>query len=839
MNTKKFHRIFFIGVLISSLPLTAFWQIESVDTSGNVGDNCSIAVDMFGYPHISYKDGTSGWKLKYAHWDGVQWQFEYVENTQDVYGVTSITLDSLNYPHIAFGKSFLYGGQLWHTWWDGSNWQQEGVDSFPNNGDVGEWNSIKFGTDGYLHIAYTLSDYSTGNYYLKYAYEDELGWHTEVVDSVIGDEIKYVSLALDENNNPHISYYDWSTEDLKYACLVEGRVDTQWSRVYGGSSGDWIYGIEAMDGGGYIICGYTYSFGSGNQDLWVLRIDDNGDTLWSYTYGGWGNDRTYDDLEKTDDGGYIINGTTHSFSPDGTHAMWLVKLDSTGQIEWDRSFSTGQPYDYGESGEAIQTFDGGYIIAGSSFSSGHATSVGFVVKTDSVGGEVWRKTFCVPDSETQFFDLVQTQDSGYMILGQTNGYGSGNNDLLIFKIDSIGDSLWAKIYGGTENDAGRIILPTDDGNYLIVGNTQSFAQYSSAIWFLKINPDGDTLWTKVYDYWYAASVNDMENTSDSNYIIVGSCRPDSSDSALVLLIKITGSGDILWMKHFGVDSVQVWGSSIVQTIDKGYITVGGKRKFGSIESDGYLLKVSCISPFWQIEKVDTAGNVGLNSTLSVDTLNHPHIAYWDGSNSILKYAQWDGMDWKTEVIDSPEVVNPKTVSMALYEKVIPHIVYVGDWNIVKYGNLDGSNWNIEVVDSNVTCEWLSLEIDKDGISQIAYYDGGDSTNLKYARGTPSGIGQKFSEEDSPDKFWIYPNPFRNLVTIKYTLRSPQKVDLKVYSITGRLVKNIIDNKTQGAGIHRSYWNGVNNNGKRLRNGVYFLYLQRGDMKNIRKLILLK
>lgn len=377
--------------LMTILPVISYgqWNIETVDTNGAVGTKCAIAVDANGYPHISYRDGTIGWRLKYAQWDGSNWQIVFVETTQSVYGATSIALDSAGNPHIAFEKGFSYGGQLWHAWWDGSNWQQEGLDSLPFNGDVGEWNSIAFDTYGYPHIAYTYYTYAD-DCYLKYAYKDASGWHIQVVDSLIGTEFQYVSLALDADNNPHISYHDYSVYDLKYARLETTTGDTLlWTKTYGGSEEDRVYGVQRLsNGSGYLVCGFTRSFSAGNQDLWILKINEQGDTLWTYTYGGWGNDRTYDDMQRTSDNGFIIHGTTHSFSPDGTHAMWLVKLDSLGNIEWDKSFSTGQPYDYGENGQAIETFDKGYILAGVSYSSGHTTALGFVVKTDSMGNEI-------------------------------------------------------------------------------------------------------------------------------------------------------------------------------------------------------------------------------------------------------------------------------------------------------------------------------------------------------------------------------------------------------------------------------------------------------------------
>lgn len=214
-------RLLPVGIIIFLLFLPnkawAQWGTEFVDTTGEVGVMCSITVDANGYPHISYRDGTIGWRLKYAHWDGSKWQTAFVETTESVYGVTSIAIDGAENPHIAFCKGFWYGDQLWHAWWDGSSWQQEGVDALPHDGDVGEWNSIAFDTDGYPHIAYTSYNLFSEDCYLKYAYKDSSGWYTQVIDSLIDGEFRYVSMALDNSNHPHISYYDYNTYDLKYA----------------------------------------------------------------------------------------------------------------------------------------------------------------------------------------------------------------------------------------------------------------------------------------------------------------------------------------------------------------------------------------------------------------------------------------------------------------------------------------------------------------------------------------------------------------------------------------------------------------------------------------------
>jgi len=203
-------------VLLAFLPITANgqWEHEEVTTGGL---RCDIAVDSDCLPHISYSDNTVGHPLKYAHWNGTEWQIAVIESNS-IRGIKSIALDDSDIPHVAFMKNQTTGDQLWHAWWDGTTWQQEGIDSLAWTGAVGYWNSITFSSDGYPRIAYTAVKSSPSyTYYVKYATQDASGWHTVIIDSQLTDEYEHVSLDLDSGNNPHISYSELDSDDLKYA----------------------------------------------------------------------------------------------------------------------------------------------------------------------------------------------------------------------------------------------------------------------------------------------------------------------------------------------------------------------------------------------------------------------------------------------------------------------------------------------------------------------------------------------------------------------------------------------------------------------------------------------
>ncbi len=207
-----------IALIMLIFPLLTFsqWDIEIVnDTTGN--SECDITTDNNGYPHISYRDDSHN--MYYAHRDGSQWQTTLIETNNSVFG-TSIAVDDTGNPHISFIKSFWYGNQLWHAWWNGDYWQQESVDSIPYDGDTGDYSSISFDSYGNPHISYTFQNTVTEVSFIKYAYKDGSGWNLQCIDSITStftNQFKYTSLELDSDNYPHISYYDYDQKDLKYA----------------------------------------------------------------------------------------------------------------------------------------------------------------------------------------------------------------------------------------------------------------------------------------------------------------------------------------------------------------------------------------------------------------------------------------------------------------------------------------------------------------------------------------------------------------------------------------------------------------------------------------------
>ncbi|MCK4584814.1 hypothetical protein KAU13_05300, partial [candidate division WOR-3 bacterium] len=210
--------------------------------------------------------------------------------------------------------------------------------------------------------------------------------------------------------------------------------DFLWTKTYGGSNQDRGYSVQQTSDGGYIIAGWTESFGAGGEDVYLIKTDSLGDSLWTKTYGYSTSDFGYS-VQQTTDGGYIIVGCTYPFGAAFVD-VYLIKTDADGNPLWTNEYG-GEFSDLGHSVQ--QTSDGGYIIAGKTTSFGLFDSDIYVLKTNSNGDTLWTKTYGGPDVESGTA-VQQTSDGGYIISGATKPFGPGDGDVYLIKTDENGDT---------------------------------------------------------------------------------------------------------------------------------------------------------------------------------------------------------------------------------------------------------------------------------------------------------------------------------------------------------------------------------------------------------------
>jgi len=359
--------------------------------------------------------------------------------------------------------------------------------------------------------------------------------------------------------------------------------DTLWTKIYGGVNTDKGRSIQNTNDGGYIIAGETRSFGAGPSDIWLIKTDSNGDTLWTKTFGGSSYDEAFS-VQQTSDKGYIIVGQTSSYGA-GLFDVFLVKTDSLGNTLWTKTYGSSN-WDCGWSVQ--QTRDDGYIISGWNGFSGTADV--WLLKTDRLGDTIWTKTYGGAGSDAGY-SVKETQDNGFVIVGTTTSFGQGESDLWFIKTDSVGNIIWSKTFGGTDYDYGESVCQTREGGYIIAGATQSYSRLGNYdFWLIKTDSLGDTLWTRIYEGDTTDISKQVLQTQDGGYIVIGYTYSFGAGGSDLYVIRTDINGDTLWTKTFGGVSYDE-GLSIQQTQDGGYIVVGQTSSYGSGDYDIWLIRL--------------------------------------------------------------------------------------------------------------------------------------------------------------------------------------------------------------------------------------------------------
>ena len=596
--------------------------------------------------------------------------------------------------------------------------------------------------------------------------------------------------------------------------------DTLWTRTYGGTGTDEGYSLQQTTDGGYIVAGKTNSFGAGGYDMYAVKTDANGDTIWTRTYGGSADPPRFGEsaktVQQTTDGGYILTGHTRSFGA-GAPDVYLVKTDANGDTLWTRAYG-GSAEDRGRSGQ--QTTDGGYIVAGWTTSFGAGSYDVWLLKTDANGDTLWTRAYGGTNADYSH-SVQQTTDGGYIVAGYTTSFGAGNYDFWLLKTDANGDTLWARTYGGGQMELGLCVQQTTDGGYIVTGLTESFGHGLEDLYLVKTDPNGDTLWTRAYGLGYADRGWSVDQTTDGGYIIVGFTRSFSGGSTTdCYIVRTDANGDSLWTRHYG-GTGEEWGYSVEQTADGSYIVTGYTNSFGAGGEDVWVLKLAgeALEPDVTIEivpddppvTVPQGGRFSYTGTLTNNTEDPQITDAW-----VMAVGPLEGVYGPFRNFQDLQL-GPSQARSAHLNQQVHNRAPLGFYNYIAYCGdypstvMDSSSFQIEVV-------------------------AGPLTKAGEAGWVLTGSFLEGDLADLPSEFALlsnYPNPFNASTVISYELPATSQVKLEVHNISGQKVATLVDGE-QEAGYRSVNWDA-----SEVSSGVYFYKLTAGDYTEIKTMTLLR
>jgi hypothetical protein len=374
-----------------------------------------------------------------------------------------------------------------------------------------------------------------------------------------------------------------------------------WEKVIGGSSDDIAYSIIQSSDGGYVVAGGTWSFGAGGSDFYVVKLDSSGNVQWTKTIGGGGYyvASSYDvaySIIQSSDGGYVIIGETTSFGAGGED-IYVVKLDSSGNVVWTKTIGE---ISQDEAYSIIQSSDGGYVVVGSYGGVGGTTTI---MKLDSAGNVVWAKSFY---GVTAVRSITQGSDGGYVVTGEYFGNLAKGGDIHVLKVDSAGNFEWAKnISGGCS--VAHSIIQSSDGGYVVVGQVWNPETDSFDICVLKLDSSGNVEWTKTIGGSYYDEAYSIIQSSDGGYVVAG-----YGVGLDLYVVKLDQSGNVEWIKTIGGEYKVAY--SIIQSSDGGYVLAGRAWNPGTDSYDIYVVKIAediqnCSERYPVFPIVSTGGSI--------------------------------------------------------------------------------------------------------------------------------------------------------------------------------------------------------------------------------------
>lgn len=360
----------------------------------------------------------------------------------------------------------------------------------------------------------------------------------------------------------------------------------------GGASTDWIDNFEPTPDGGFILGAYTQNFGTSGGDGWLIKLNAGLQTQWEIAYGMAGYEEFLTVL-PTADGGYLAAGTTNSVGA-GSDDLWLLKVDSSGAVQWQKAMGGSNSESYAWPRCAARTTDNRYAVMASASSFGAGDSDIWVIMLQQDGTVDWQKTYGGTVYETPYA-IAATSDGG-VIVAATTYIPATQTDMYLLKLDSTGAIQWEKAYGSSSTETPQSVVEVPGGGYLVSGVTYSYGTGGEAI-VLRLDNNGNVIWEYSYGGSQVDNPYSIVPLADGS-LISAETRSFGAGLADFWIFRLDNSGTILWQKAYGGTGNSNW--PFIAPYGTGYAVAGTTTTFGAGSYDVWFLTL------------ESTGSVGFN-----------------------------------------------------------------------------------------------------------------------------------------------------------------------------------------------------------------------------------
>ncbi len=372
---------------------------------------------------------------------------------------------------------------------------------------------------------------------------------------------------------------------ILFSFVINGQAPKRFYSKFGGYGVDIGYSVKPTLDSQYIVAGSTSSYGAGNTDVYLVKVDSMGFPIWEKTFGGFNNDVGRSVIQLPDSG-FVVAGFTNSFGAGG-YDVFLVRTDKAGNFIWQKTFG-GLDWDFAY--DLVLAADGDIVVCGNTSSLGAGKKDGLILKYDLLGTLVWQKTIGGIENE-ELRSLIKTNDGFLATVGYTESNGDINGDVYFYKFDLGGNTIFYHIVGGPEKDFATDVVQKFNDDYIICGAKTYTSEPNARAYLHSMSPNGTVLWdndftSNVSNGEFVAAANSYQNTGMNAYIRTRDV-PNHKKQADMFIGFYFGYNYKLNASGGTEDEIPY---SMEALSDGGYITVGSTLSFGSVGEDVYLIR---------------------------------------------------------------------------------------------------------------------------------------------------------------------------------------------------------------------------------------------------------